>query len=74
MVFLIIETTQQGTATVPKKTIDQETARQAIDAVLDLMDGVKEHDIQAATGLPDERCKEIYALYCRLFKEFTHFG
>ena len=59
---------------MPKKTIDQETARQAIDAVLDLMDGVKEHDIQAATGLPDERCTEIYALYCRLFKEFTHFG
>ncbi len=57
-----------------KKPIDQETAAAAIEAVLDLMDGVKEHDIQANAGLPEERCKEIYALYCRLFKEFTHFG
>ena len=59
---------------MPKKTIDQETAPPAIAAVLDLMDGVRKHDIRAATGLSDERCKEICALYCRLLKEFTPYG
>ncbi len=57
-----------------KKPIDQQTAREAIAALLDVLDGEKAHDLQANTGLPAARCEEIHALYCRLSKEFTPYG
>jgi len=41
---------------------------------VDVLDGEDEHDIRANTGLSEERCKEIRALYCRLLKEFTPYG
>jgi hypothetical protein len=59
---------------MPKKIIDQETAAAAIAALVDVLDGEDEHDIRANTGLSEERCKEIRALYCRLLKEFTPYG
>ena len=35
-------------------------------AFLDLMDAHDEHDIQRNTGLPLERCKAIYDIYCAI--------
>ncbi len=50
--------------------IDANDANDAITALLDVLDGEKEHDLQAATGLPAERCAEIYAVYCRLLVKY----
>lgn len=52
------------------QTIDQTTARQAIFALLDVLDGQQDHDIRAMTSLPEARCAEIAALHSRLFTEY----
>ena len=39
--------------------ITQDLARQAVYALLDVLDGVQRHDIRSQTGLPHERCDEI---------------
>jgi len=38
-----------------------------VEAFKDVMDGTKEHEIRENTGLPEERCKEIYKLMSELF-------
>ncbi len=38
-------------------------------ALLDLLDGNQDWiDIKRQTGLPDDRCKELTALYCKLLE------
>lgn len=49
--------------------ISQETAKQAIFALLDVLDGQQSHDIEYMTGLPPERCAEIAALRSQLYTE-----
>lgn len=51
-------------------TIDQTTARQAIYALLDVLDGQQDHDIRGMTGLPEERCADIAALRSRLYTKY----
>ena len=43
---------------------------QIVYAFLDVMDGVKDHDIRGMTGLPDERCDEIAAVRKEAFEMF----
>ena len=43
--------------------IDQNTARQAIYALLDILDGREDHDLEYMTGLPAARCTEIATLH-----------
>ncbi len=44
----------------------------AVEALTDLLDGCKgPHEIHENTGLPDERCKEIWDLHCVLMKELV---
>jgi hypothetical protein len=52
------------------KPIDQDTARQAVYALLDMLDGEQDHDIEYKTGLPPARCAEIAALHSRLYTEY----
>ena len=39
------------------------------EAFIDVVDGNDVSDIQYVTGLSNERCQEIYNLYCKLTKE-----
>ena len=52
----------------PKRTASDLEAelKRVSDALVDVLDGESEHDIHAQTGLPKERCNEIYAIYARL--------
>jgi hypothetical protein len=50
--------------------IDQQTAREAVYALLTLLDGEQDHDLEYSTGLPPERCREICNLRGRLYERF----
>ena len=39
------------------------------DALVDLLDGLTSRDIRACTGLPEERCEQLYKLGCELIEE-----
>ncbi len=39
------------------------------EAILDLLDGVKEHEIQETTGLHPDRCKELHELYRAIYHQ-----
>jgi len=52
------------------KHIDQQTARATVYALLDVMDGIRDHDIEAMTGLPPARCKEIAHLHSGLLAAY----
>jgi len=56
------------TSTMPK--INQDTALQAIYALLDILDGQQDHDLEYNTGLPSARCAEIADLRSRLVVEY----
>ena len=46
------------------KTVDEYLYDKVVKAFLDVLDGnQKWYDIQAQTGLPEERCKEIEQLF-----------
>lgn len=55
------------TASTP---IDQDTARQAIYAFFDLLDGQQDYELQDATGLPPARCAEIINLWSHLYTKY----
>lgn len=38
-------------------------------AFMAIMDGTDEHDLRAQTGLPEERCHEIFEVYQKLLRE-----
>lgn len=42
--------------------MNEQTLRFA-SALIDMMDGLQEHDLPHITGLPDDRCKRIYQAY-----------
>jgi hypothetical protein len=50
--------------------IDQQTAREAIYAVLTLLDGQQDYDLEYTTGLSLERCQKICNLRSRLYEQF----
>lgn len=58
----------KGPINPPQPILDRPTYAEIGGALLDLLDGSKEHDIQADTGLSEERCREIYDIYIRLRK------
>ena len=49
------------------RALDEDTKLAAIEALTDLLDGTRGwEEIRENTGLPEARCKEIWALHCKL--------
>ena len=52
------------------RALDEATKLDAVEALADLLDGTGGwEEIQENTGLPEDRCKEIYALHCKIVAE-----
>jgi hypothetical protein len=51
------------------KIIPQDVARQAIYALLDVLDGQRDSDIENMTGLPPARCIKIATLHRQLLAD-----
>jgi hypothetical protein len=52
------------------KNISQYLAREAIYALLDVLDGEQVHDIVGMTGLSQERCEKIASIRAECFATY----
>jgi hypothetical protein len=68
----LLHEVQHCRGAIADKVFGMVNDNETVFALLDILDGVQEQDIEAMTGLSPERCTAIASLRSRLYTEHGH--